>query len=331
LTLIAANVFAFLYELSLGSGVDPFLERWGVVPARISGAIGSPGGAHVVILETLVTAMFLHGGWLHLGGNMLFLWIFGDNVEDRLGHALYLLFYLACGVVANLGQVFVDPTSAVPAIGASGAIAGVLGAYAITFPGARVTVLIPLPLLFWPFEVPALIMVGAWFVTQLFSGVAALSTVGAAAGGIAWWAHVAGFATGILLMVVLPKQASPAGSPPRGAQSSRDDTGLVGLLAGTVALLSQLTQVALAARVLLLFLGLSQLEQATPVLADDLRVTTPLVAPFALIIHPVRFLGRPVEVAGVAAIVAIYLIGLLVLRLIDAIAYGRRPGPRLVE
>jgi membrane associated rhomboid family serine protease len=272
--------------------------------------------------------MFLHGGWLHLGGNMLFLWIFGDNVEDQLGHGLYLLFYLTCGVVANLGQVFVDPTSAVPAIGASGAIAGVLGAYAITFPGARVTVLIPLPLLFWPFEVPALIMVGVWFLTQLFSGVAALSTVGAAAGGIAWWAHVAGFATGIVLMVVLPKQGAPGRSSPAVVRSSRDDTGLIGLLAGTVALASQLIQLALAARVLFLFLGIRQLGQAMPILAEDVRVTSPLVAPFALLLHPLSLLGRPVEVAGIAAMVAVYLIGLLLLRLIDAAAYGDRARAR---
>src|SRR5579883_2084647 len=209
LALIAANVLVFLYELALGPLLDAFLNRWAVVPAQITAALHGAPGAHPSVLITLVTAAFLHGGWLHLGGNMLFLWIFGDNVEDRLGHGRYLCFYLASGIVANLAQVAMSPTSAVPAIGASGAIAGVLGAYVVTYPGASVSVVVPIFFLFTVVDVPALIMIGLWFVSQLFSGVAALQASTADAGGVAWWAHVGGFLFGMLLMTLMPKAPPP--------------------------------------------------------------------------------------------------------------------------
>src|SRR5579884_321969 len=165
LTLIATNVVAFLYELSLGPRLEPFLMRWAVVPAHVTAALEGGARAQPAVLVTLVTAMFLHGGWLHLGGNMLFLWIFGDNVEDRLGHARYFLFYLVCGVIANFAQIMIDPTSTIPALGASGAIAGVLGAYVVTYPGASVSVVLPIFFLFTVVDVPALIMIGLWFVS----------------------------------------------------------------------------------------------------------------------------------------------------------------------
>ncbi|HLZ10650.1 MAG TPA: rhomboid family intramembrane serine protease, partial [Chloroflexota bacterium] len=244
LALIAINILVFAYELSLGNGVDPFVNRWAMVPARVAAFFaGAPVGGPSPVL-TLVTATFLHAGWLHVGGNMLFLWIFGDNVEDRLGHSVYLLFYLVCGLIANLAQVIVDPTSTLPALGASGAIAGVLGAYAITFPGARVSVLFPLLFFFWIIDVPALLMIGVWFVTQFFNGVAALAVTGIGGGGVAWWAHVGGFVAGIVLMLALPKQTweTPDETSFSPVERARNDTGLVGLVIGIVSLLSQLVQ-----------------------------------------------------------------------------------------
>jgi membrane associated rhomboid family serine protease len=140
--------------------------------------------------------MFLHGGWLHFLGNMLYLWIFGDNVEDRLGHARYTVFYLLCGTVAALAQVWTRPDSMIPTIGASGAIAGVMGAYFVLFPHSRVLTLIPL-LVFWELlEIPAIFFLGIWFVMQLFSGVGSLAAAGDT-GGVAFWAHVAGFVAGL--------------------------------------------------------------------------------------------------------------------------------------
>jgi membrane associated rhomboid family serine protease len=144
--------------------------------------------------------MFLHGGWVHFLSNMWTLFIFGDNVEDRMGSGRFLLFYLLGGVLAGLAQAFVDPASRVPAIGASGAIAAVLGAYFLFFPGSRVITFVPVFFLPWFVEIPSFIYLGFWFISQLFSGVAALATVsGVAGGGVAWWAHVGGFVAGLLL------------------------------------------------------------------------------------------------------------------------------------
>jgi membrane associated rhomboid family serine protease len=147
--------------------------------------------------RSILVSMFLHGGWAHLLGNMLYLWIFGDNVEDRLGHLKYLVFYLACGWAATLAHAWANPQSAMPAIGASGAIAGVLGAYLVIFPRARVLTLIPLGFFLRLTELPAVIVLGLWFVLQLFSGVASLGARTAEAGGVAWWAHIGGFAVGL--------------------------------------------------------------------------------------------------------------------------------------
>ena len=156
---------------------------WGLVPADFA-------------WDRVVTSMFLHGGWAHIGGNMLYLWIFGDNVEDRLGHGRYLVFYLLCGAVAALAQTYVNPDSSVPMIGASGAISGVLGAYIVLFPHSRVLTIVPIVFFIQLLEVPAIVLLGLWFLMQLLSGVGSLGDR-ADVGGVAFWAHVAGFVAGL--------------------------------------------------------------------------------------------------------------------------------------
>jgi membrane associated rhomboid family serine protease len=166
-----------------------FLQVYGVVPAAFRAS-------------TLVTSMFLHGSWMHVIGNMWYLWIFGDNVEDRLGHGRFIVFYLLCGIVAAFGQILIDPTSTLPTIGASGAIAGVMGAYFVLYPQSRVLTLIPL-IIFWDVvELPAIILLGFWFLMQLFSAGAIAVTASTGGGGVAFMAHVAGFITGILAVFV---------------------------------------------------------------------------------------------------------------------------------
>jgi membrane associated rhomboid family serine protease len=183
ISLIVVNILVFLYELSLGPAVDAFTMRWGLVPAAFSWV-------------TVFTSMFLHGGFLHVAGNMLYLWIFGDNVEDRMGHARFLVFYLLCGVAAALAQTIMAPDSTVPMVGASGAIAGVMGAYFVLYPRSRIVTLIPLFFFFRVIEVPAILFLGIWFVMQFLSGVGSIGSA-SGTGGIAFWAHVAGFVAGI--------------------------------------------------------------------------------------------------------------------------------------
>lgn len=191
--LIGLNTLVFLFETNLGPvGLERFVGVFGMVPARLS-------LEHPWTLLTLVTSTFLHGGWMHFLGNMWTLYIFGDNVEDRMGSGRYLLFYLLSGVVANLMQAAVYPFSRVPTIGASGAIAGVLGAYFLFFPHARVISLVPGLFIPWLVEVPAVLYLGVWYVTQLFSGLFSLALPGGAQmGGVAWWAHIGGFLFGLL-------------------------------------------------------------------------------------------------------------------------------------
>ncbi|HIQ05093.1 MAG TPA: rhomboid family intramembrane serine protease, partial [Anaerolineae bacterium] len=182
-------------ELLQGPHLNQFLYRWGAVPARLAHWSTEPW-----VLLTLVTSMFLHGGWVHLIGNMLYLWIFGDNVEDEMGHGRFLLFYLIAGVVSGTVQVLFTPGSPLPGIGASGAVAGVLGAYVLFYPGAAVLVGIPLFFWFEVISVPALFVLGLWFLSQFLNGLASLAAANAAfTGGVAWWAHVGGFVTGLLL------------------------------------------------------------------------------------------------------------------------------------
>jgi membrane associated rhomboid family serine protease len=203
---IALNVLSFLYELSLGSELDMFITQYGAVPLRFTWAWQREDVSTVKRFLPLVTSMFLHGGWLHLGGNMLYLWIFGDNVEDRLGHVRFLLFYLACGLVAALTQIYVHPTSRIPMVGASGAVAGVLGAYLILFPYSRVLTLIPIPFFFQIVELPASLFLVFWFLMQFLSGAVSITDDPYLTGGVAWWAHIGGFVGGVALGFLFPKR-----------------------------------------------------------------------------------------------------------------------------
>jgi membrane associated rhomboid family serine protease len=195
--LIAANVLMFLWELSLGPYGEPVLANVAFVPANF--------WRDFVIVDAIkiTISMFLHGGWLHLAGNMLYLWIFGDNVEDRLGHLRYLCFYLLCGFGATFAHAFVNARSGLPAIGASGAIAGVLGAYIMMFPRARVATLFPIFIFIIVRDIPAVFLLGFWFVIQLFVGVTSLGVSPEQGGGVAYFAHIGGFALGMVLIVFM--------------------------------------------------------------------------------------------------------------------------------
>ncbi|GFE71707.1 rhomboid family intramembrane serine protease [Chroococcus sp. FPU101] len=202
--IIALNILVFLYQITLTpQQLDAFFESFAVIPKELTANFnGIPVGQPIPEWWTLITSQFLHGGFLHIAGNMLFLWIFGNNVEDRLGHVKFLIFYLSCGVLAALAQWYFSYNSMIPSLGASGAIAGVMGAYILRFPQAQVVTLIPLGLLFWTFRVPAFLFLGFWFVQQAFYSFASLSVptnVGMENGGIAYWAHAGGFVFGAVL------------------------------------------------------------------------------------------------------------------------------------
>ncbi len=203
-TLIALNVLVFMFELSLGSHVETFLTWFGVVPAVLS-----QWRQHPLVLLTLITSQFLHAGWWHIIGNMLYLWIFGDNVEDRMGHGRYLLFYLGAGIVAGVAQALLAAGSTVPSIGASGAIAGVLGSYLVYYPRGIVHMGVPIFITFLIVDIPAYLVLGFWFVSQFFNGVASLASTTVMTGGVAWWAHVGGFLTGLLLAPILKEKKPP--------------------------------------------------------------------------------------------------------------------------
>ncbi len=231
--LIAINIGVFIYTLTLDkqlnqnlgpfrtSEAELFYYDWGGLPACIAEAVGIDSGAPSRALLAVcnsgdhsllqgVTGMFLHSGWLHLGSNMLFLWIFGDNVEDRLGHLPYLLFYFLAGIAAMALQTVFSLDSLVPTVGASGAIAGVMGAYLILYPGALVQVIV-LPLFFIPFFVPAALLIVFWFLMQVLGGIADLGqTTGSS---IAWWAHIGGFSAGILLVLLAGGRSKPRAGP----------------------------------------------------------------------------------------------------------------------
>lgn len=207
-SLIAINIIAFAYEMLLGKGLNPFLYHYGVVPkCALSPSfcnIDSSAGRFLPFF----TSIFLHGGFFHLGGNMLYLWIFGDNVEDRMGHLRFFIFYMSCGTLAGTAHVFFNMASQVPAIGASGAIAGILGAYFKLFPRARVLTLITLGFYWSTALIPASFLLGFWFLMQLLSGTASLSALREVSGGVAWWAHVGGFAAGYALVALFAGQSS---------------------------------------------------------------------------------------------------------------------------
>jgi membrane associated rhomboid family serine protease len=193
--IIILNALAWFYELSLPRDVLPlFLQFYGVVPANFTAT-------------TLVSSMFLHGSWSHVIGNMWYLWIFGDNVEDRVGHGRFILFYLFCGIAAGLGQIAMDPSSTLPTIGASGAIAGVMGAYFVLYPHSRVLTLVPLIFYYDIIELPAIVLLGFWFLMQLFSaGAIAVTASSHGNGGVAFMAHIAGFIVGMIAVFAFKKR-----------------------------------------------------------------------------------------------------------------------------
>ena len=201
--LIALNLLVFGYELSLSPGqLNQFLQHWAVVPQELTASFSGLSTADAGEWGTLISSQFLHGGFLHVGGNMLYLWIFGNNVEEQLGRVRFLLFYLVCGALAVLAQWYFNPLSVVPSLGASGAIAGVMGAYIFRFPQVRILTLVPLGIFLTTFRIPAILYLGFWFVQQAFYGVASLEapvTIGMEGGGIAYWAHAGGFVFGAIL------------------------------------------------------------------------------------------------------------------------------------
>ncbi|NIV92438.1 rhomboid family intramembrane serine protease [candidate division KSB1 bacterium] len=194
---IAINVLVFYFEVTIG--FEKVISKYALFPSDIVQGKN---------LETLITSMFLHGGFLHLGGNMLYLWIFGDNVESYLGHFRFIYFYLICGLCAVAFHIFLGGVSQVPMVGASGAISGILGAYLMKYPKANVLVIIPIFYFITIRRIPALIVLGLWFVMQLFSGFA---TIGYKGGGVAFWAHVGGFVAGLLLIHLFPPKRRPTG------------------------------------------------------------------------------------------------------------------------
>ena len=194
LALIAANIGVFIYENTLSTeGLDALWSMWSIVPARL---LADPLSLREI--ATVFTSMFMHGGWLHLIGNMLYLWIFGNNIEDRLGAGRFIAFYLISGTVGAAAQIIIAPESTIPMMGASGAIAGVLAAYLLLYPGASIVTIIPVFFFIEVARVPAYLVIGFWFVLQLGNGLANLGT-SAAAGGTAWFAHIGGFAAGLIL------------------------------------------------------------------------------------------------------------------------------------
>lgn len=216
--LIAINILVFIYELTLNpTQLDVFFHAFAVVPKEFTtslGGVGIPQGIPEVL--TPITSQFLHAGFAHLGFNMLFLWIFGNNIEEQLGRAKYLVFYLSCGVVAVLAQWFFSALSDVPSLGASGAIAGVMGAYILKFPQAKIVTVLPLGIFFPLFRIPAVYFLGFWFLEQALNGITSLevtTSVGMETGGVAYWAHAGGFIAGAILGPILGLFSSKSDTP----------------------------------------------------------------------------------------------------------------------
>ena len=198
--LIGVNIVVFLFEMAAGPHLDQVITRFGFVPARFS-SMYSWDYLDIGRYTTVFTSQFLHGSLFHVLANMWVLWIFGDNVEDCMGRLRYLVFFLLCGIASVMAQALSNPDSTLPLVGASGAISGVLGAYFLTYPRARILTLVPIFILFYLIDIPAFIFLGIWFLIQFVSGYASMiAEDGAAGGGIAWWAHVGGFSAGVVLV-----------------------------------------------------------------------------------------------------------------------------------
>ncbi len=212
--LIVINVLVFLFQLSLGPRAgEQLVFLFGMIPARLQVALGGGDVPITAAALPLLTSIFLHGGFLHVLGNMWFLWVFGDNVEDRMGHFRFLTFYLLTGIGAGLIHTLFNWDSTIPAVGASGAISGVMGAYIALFPHSRVVTLVPLLIFFFVARIPAIVMIGYWFLLQFLSGVASIgvsATTARDVGGVAWWAHIGGFLLGLLLVRMFRRPRRPA-------------------------------------------------------------------------------------------------------------------------
>ena len=218
ISLIAINVLVFLYQLSLGPHQRVFIYALGAVPFEISNNIDLVPTVNIPLKATILTAMFIHGGTFHIFGNMLYLWIFGNNVEDTLGRFRFLLFYLLCGYIAAYSQIYMNPSSRVPMIGASGAVSGVLAAYLLLYPHARILTLIFLGFFIQIIRVPALLVLSFWIILQLINGTAALSGGGT---NVAWFAHIGGFAAGLLLLKIFLIRGAPVSSEVRAPRARR--------------------------------------------------------------------------------------------------------------
>ncbi|MFI5070227.1 MAG: rhomboid family intramembrane serine protease [Terriglobales bacterium] len=214
--LVALNTIVFLFELSVGAqsrgALNSLIYEFGIVPDHFTAALTGPQHFQLAgVFLSILTSMFLHGSWLHIIGNMWVLWIFGDNIEDYLGHFSYLLFYLICGFTAAITHIAMNPGSDIPTVGASGAIAGIMGGYFLLFPKARVLTLVPLIVFFTFWWLPAWIVLGYWFLLQFLSGTAtSIAYSSSSGGGVAFWAHVGGFVTGLILIKIMPRR-SPSG------------------------------------------------------------------------------------------------------------------------
>jgi rhomboid family protein len=309
---IVACVLVFLYELTLrGAALDAFVERWGAVPRVVVAALTADPRAPRQALLTLISSQFIHAGFLHLGGNMLFLWVFGRAVEDRIGSAVFLVFYLLVGAIAGLAQCLISAGESVPLIGASGAIAGVLGVYFISYPTAWVRVLLPVLFFFWTFDLPAVLVLAFWFVSQFFSGITAITHASRATGDVAVWAHVAGFVSGAVSAKFLPTSSRGAvgsayGSPALRRSDAPGPARLVSSLADLAALL-------LAVRLVLRFFGLAAARSPVALIAFPIEaVTQPVVAPFQEFLPTIRLLGGVLEVYTLVAMVTVYIVAGLI-------------------
>lgn len=213
LLLIAVNIAVFIHQITLPpSASDAFVRTYAFTPSRIQLALEGHRYTLMQAVLPLFTSMFLHGGFLHILGNMWFLWIFGGNVEDRMGPASYLLFYIVCGLGSAVAQLAFSWGSHIPSLGASGAISGVLGAYIMFFPGSKILTLVPLFIIWFTARIPAVVFIGLWFIMQFLSGLGSIETPGTAnAGGVAWWAHVGGFLLGLVLARGAGRRRTAAG------------------------------------------------------------------------------------------------------------------------
>ncbi|MBV9355707.1 MAG: rhomboid family intramembrane serine protease, partial [Chloroflexi bacterium] len=312
--LIVSCAVVFVYELTLrGEQLDLFIAHWGAVPRIVLGALSGDPLVPRAALITLITSQLLHAGFLHIGGNMVFLWVFGRAVEDRLGSLPFLAFYVLAGAFAALVQCLSEgPRSTVPLIGASGAIAGVLGLYLVSYPRAWVTVLLPVLFFFWAFDLPAIVVLGFWFVAQFFQGAAAITTASHATtpAVVAVWAHVAGFVCGAVVARLLP--APSPRNRPLGPPDAPGPARLVSSMADLLALL-------LTARLVIVLLGLA--GAASPVAGLSNMVLTAtgwLVNPVHGLVPDVRLGVGMLELATLAAIPAVYLVAGLLRQMLAA-------------